>query len=65
MTDSIGAMSSYGTSDELTDPFCDPCFKDGTIRPVAGYCPKCVEFDLFGGSSSYGSVRMSQNTAGA
>ena len=44
MTDSIGAMSLYGTSDELTDPFCDPCFKDGTIRPVAGYCPKCVEF---------------------
>ena len=44
MTDSIGAMSSYGTSDELTDPFCDPCFKDGTIRPAAGYCPKCVEF---------------------
>ena len=44
MADSVGSMSVYGASDELTDPLCDPCFKDGTIRPVAGYCPKCVEF---------------------
>ena len=44
MADSIGSMSVYGASDELTDPFCDPCFKDGKIRPIAGYCQKCVEF---------------------
>ena len=44
MADSIGSTSVYGASDELTDPFCDPCFKDGKIRPIAGYCPKCVEF---------------------
>ena len=44
MADSVGSISVYGASDELTDPFCDPCFKDGTSRSVAGYCPKCVEF---------------------
>ena len=44
MADSVGSISVYGASDELTDPFCDPCYKDGTIRPVTGYCPKCVEF---------------------
>ena len=44
MADSVGSMSVYGASDEVTDPFCDPCFKDGTSRSVAGYCPKCVEF---------------------
>ena len=44
MAGSVGSMSAYGTSSELIDPFCDPCWKDDTIRPVAGYCPTCVEF---------------------
>ena len=44
MADSVGSISVYWASDELTNPFCDPCFKDGTSRSVAGYCPKCVEF---------------------
>ena len=44
MADSVGTMSVYRTSDEITDPFCDPCFKDGARRSVVGYCPKCVEF---------------------
>ena len=44
MADSVGSISVYGASDELTDPLCDPCFKYGTNRSVAGYCPKCVEF---------------------
>ena len=44
MVDSVDSVSAYGASDDLTDPFCDPCFKDGTIRSIAGYCPKCVEF---------------------
>ena len=44
MADSVGSISVYWASDELTDPFCDPCFKDGTSRSIAGYCPKCVEF---------------------
>ena len=44
MADSVGSISVYGASDELTDPFCDACFKDGTIRSVTGYCPECVEF---------------------
>ena len=26
------------------DRYCDPCFKDDTMREVVGYCPKCVEF---------------------
>ena len=44
MADSVGSMSLYGASDELLDPLCDPCYKDGKSRSVAGYCPKCVEF---------------------
>ena len=59
MADSVGSLSVYGSSDELTDPYCDPCFKDGTIRPVAGYCPKCVEFYC---QSCFGTHRRSAMT---
>ena len=45
MADAIRACSLYGTSDELVDPYCDPCFnKDGIARQAASYCSKCIEF---------------------
>ena len=44
MADSIDSISEHGTSDELVDPYCDPCYRDGSVGRVAGYCPKCVEF---------------------
>ena len=38
------ALSVHGKSEALIDPHCDPCFKDGNLRNVTGYCPTCVEF---------------------
>ena len=52
--------SAYRASGDLTDPFCDPCFKDGTIRPVAGYCPKCVEFYCHGCLAAHRRMAMSE-----
>ena len=31
-------------SDEIIDPYCDPCFKDGTAQQAFGYCSDCIEF---------------------
>ena len=44
MADSVDSIVEHGTSDELVDPYCDPCFRKGSVGRVAGYCPKCVEF---------------------
>ena len=45
MADAIGAYSYCGTSDDLVDPYCDPCYsKDGVARQAASYCSKCIEF---------------------
>ena len=45
MADAVRACSQFGTSDELVDPYCDPCFdKDGVARLATSYCSKCVEF---------------------
>ena len=45
MADAIGSYSYYGQSDELVDPYCDPCFnKDGVTHQAVSYCSKCIEF---------------------
>ena len=44
MADSIDSIVEHGTSDELVDPYCDPCFRESSVGRVAGYCSKCVEF---------------------
>ena len=45
MAYSVDSMSERDTcSDELLDRYCDPCFRNGSVEQVAGYCSKCVEF---------------------
>ena len=36
--------SFYGTSDELVDPYCDPCNAKGLNVRVCGFCKDCVQF---------------------
>ena len=36
--------SFHGTSDELVDPYCDPCYAKGLNVRVCGFCKDCVQF---------------------
>ena len=36
--------SFHGTSDELIDPYCDPCNSKGLNVRVCGFCKDCVQF---------------------
>ena len=36
--------SFHGTSDEMVDPYCDPCNDKGLNVRVCGFCKDCVQF---------------------
>ena len=36
--------SFHGTSDEMVDPYCDPCNAKGLNVRVCGFCKDCVQF---------------------
>lgn len=44
MAASSDLLPELVTSDEVIDRYCEPCFKDGTVRDAAGYCLSCDEF---------------------